>query len=356
MEEKFTHGGNIYKDGKQWLDFSANINPLGLAPAVRQAIAGHIEDVIHYPDPDGRALKQALASHYDIPQETLLLGNGAAELFYTYFHALPGRRAVIPIPTFSEYERAALAGQAAIHYVPTVPDDDFALPWPALTAAVTPASTVVLGNPNNPTGRLLTRDELVPFLAYARQQGTHVLVDESFLDFRDDAAQYTALPLLATFDNLLIYRSLTKFFALPGLRLGFACMAPALRKCLAGHADVWNVNVLAQYAGVAALGEAAYQRASRVYVAGERDFLAQALRGLPGITVYPPSVNFILVRLDPAWGTAAAVQQKLEAYQILVRNCQAYPGLTAQDIRVAVRTRCENERLLQALKELAPQK
>lgn len=356
MGDKFTHGGNIYKDGKQWLDFSANINPLGLAPAVRQAITNHIEDVIHYPEPNGTALKQALARHYGVPQDALLLGNGAAELFYTYFHALPGRRAVIPIPTFSEYERAALAGQATIHYVQTVAANGFSVPWTALKAAITAGATVVLGNPNNPTGRLLLRDELVPFLEYARTQGAQVLIDESFLDFRDDAAQYTALPLLKKFDTLLIYRSLTKFFALPGLRLGFACMAPALRQRLEGHKDVWNVNVLAQYAGVAALGERAYQRASRAYAARERDFLYTALQTLPDVTVYAPSVNFILLRLASTWGTAAVVQQKLEAAQILIRNCQDYPGLTPQDIRVAVRTRHENELLLRALRAVAPQK
>lgn len=349
---QFTHGGNIYQDSKDWLDFSANINPLGLAPQVRAAMVDHLDGVVHYPDPDGTALKDALAAYYGVATDQLLLGNGAAELFYTYFHAVPGQTVVLPVPTFSEYERAACAGRCRVTYVYTRPETGFALPWDELRQACGAADTIVLTNPNNPTGRLLGRDELLPFIAYAKEQGTQVVVDESFLDFRADRDAYSVMADVAAYENLLVYQSLTKFYAIPGVRLGFAVMRPALREQLEQHKDVWNVNVLAQYAGVAALAAREYQDKSRQYVAAERDFLARRLRQLPDVTVYDPSVNFILVRVGVTWGSAATVQDMLKGQGILVRNCDNYPGLDAQYIRVAVRTHEENLRLLQALSEI----
>lgn len=350
MHTQFTHGGNIYQGSKKWLDFSANINPLGLSPSVRQAIEDHIDGIVHYPDPDGTALKTALSSYYHVPQEALLLGNGAAELLYTYFHARPGQRVAVPAPTFSEYERAALAGKGTVCHIRTRCDDGFTMPWQSFRDGLGEADIVIFTNPNNPTGRLIPRDELVSFVAQAKNRGTMVLVDESFLDFREDREAYTVMPYVETFDNLIVLQSLTKFFALPGLRLGFAVMAPTLRHELEGHKDVWNVNVLAQYAGVAALLDTAYQAQSRRYVAQEKEYLQQALQALGQLTVYDPSVNFILLHLGEPWGTGTDVQDGLRRQAILVRNCANYVGLDDSYIRVAVRQHDENERLLQALR------
>lgn len=349
MTTRFTHGGNIYQGSQEWLDFSANINPLGLSPVVRQAIEHHIDGIIHYPDPDGTALKQALSAYYAVPEEYLLLGNGAAELLYTYFHARQGQRVVVPAPTFSEYERAARAGKGTVQYIQTVAAQGFAVPWQAFTDALGAADIVIFTNPNNPTGRLITRDELVSFIEEAQKRNIMVLVDESFLDFRTDREAYTVMPCVRHYHNLMVLQSLTKFFALPGLRLGFAVMAPMLRHELEGHKDVWNVNVLAQYAGVAALRDKEYQYRSRDYVRQEKAYLAQSLQGLGDMTVYEPSVNFILLQLGKSWGTADDVQAGLRRQGILVRNCAAYAGLDDQYIRVAVRTHRENEGLLQAL-------
>lgn len=349
----FTHGGNIYEptaDGEPWLDFSANINPLGLAPRVREAIAAHIGDVIHYPDPAMRRLRAALAEHYGQPGEAFILGNGAAELFYLYASVTRPRRVLLPVPAFSEYERAAHAAGAAVSYSELKEHDGFAPDLLFLAEEVqrVRVDCVVLGNPNNPTGTIIEREAVVDFAQKLLPLGTQVVVDESFLDFREDEARFTVRQ--ERLENLFLVRSLTKFFAIPGLRLGFGIGRPALLRRMEAAKDVWNVNVLAQAAGAAALSDTAYQQETRAFIAAEKERLAAALVSLHGVTVFPPSVNFLFVKLTPG-ERAERLVTHLRARHILVRDCQYYPGLAPGFLRLAVRTREENEALLAAWRE-----
>lgn len=354
--ERFVHGGNIYEpseNGQAWLDFSANINPLGLAEQVRQAILSHVGDVVHYPDPQARELRAALASFYEVPEHAIVLGNGAAELFYLYFHALRPRRVLLPVPSFSEYERAALAAGSEIEYLPLRAERSFRISAEELLTAAqrTGADVLVLGNPNNPTGTSFLREELVMLSERLTAIGCSLIVDESFLDFHRDEPCYTLRWDAARLPHLFLIRSLTKFFALPGLRLGFAIAQPALIRVLERHKDVWNVNVLAQAAGCAALGETAYQRETRALVAEESAFLAREIAFFPGVRVYPSGVNFLLVSFASTEVAAASVDG-LRRRGILVRDCSNYPGIGGGFLRVAVRKREENERLLAAWREV----
>ena len=196
MIKRFEHGGNIYQpapDGGPWLDFSANINPLGLPESICQALAAHIDAVIHYPDPAGTALRQALEGAYGVPGGTILLGNGAAELFYLYMHTFRPQRVLLPVPSFSEYERAARAVGAVIGYEYLKEDDDFAFPWEGLRRACGQVDCIVIGNPNNPTGTLATADEVLALAEVGARKGTDILVDESFLDFLSSDEAYSVL-------------------------------------------------------------------------------------------------------------------------------------------------------------------
>lgn len=186
MLKRFEHGGNIYAappPGKAWLDFSANINPLGLSPDVRDAMTAHIDAVVHYPDPKGTALREALERTYGVSKDSLLLGNGAAELFYLYMHTFRPRRVLIPVPSFSEYERAARACGAVIDYCHLSAEGDFSYPWETLRSACGHVDCIIIGNPNNPTGTLASAHELKALTDLAARKGTDILVDESFLDF-----------------------------------------------------------------------------------------------------------------------------------------------------------------------------
>ena len=357
--KRFLHGGNIYAaDAPEggWLDFSANINPLGLSAAVRASIAANIPNIVHYPDPEGRVLKEALAARYGLCRDALVLGNGAAELLYVFFHAVRPRRVLLPVPSFSEYERAALAAGAEIRYHRLASEAAFALSVEEVIAALPDHDCVVLGNPNNPTGGLVSRDEMAHLVQAAKKTSTMVVVDESFLDFLPEEGVYTVRDLVAQRDNLLVLRSLTKFYAIPGLRLGFAAAAPTLVKRLEESKDPWNVNLLAQEAGVAALGDDAYRRAAQDFVRSEKRWLADALADLPSLTIFAPTVNFILLRLDAPWPEAAEVCDAMRRRGILLRDCANYPGLDRRYLRVAVRPREENKRLIEAFQACCPSK
>ncbi len=352
MAEPFVHGGNVYEDiplKGAWLDFSANINPMGLSPRVREAIENTISGIVHYPDPKGMELRQAIHAAYDVPEDGIVLGNGAAELLYVFFHCFRPRRVLLPVPSFSEYERAALAADVAVDYFLLPEEKEFSLASKALSARLSSADCVVLGNPNNPTGELLAKEKLTDILAVAERGHCRVIVDESFLDFRSDAALYSAMQLTRQFSNLFVLHSLTKFYAIPGLRLGFGVLAAGDVQRMDRQKDPWNVNLLAHKAGVAALQDVLYQAKSRELLTRESSFLMTALRRMRKIKVFQPTVNFIFMDLKRTGRTAAACCEGMKQRGILVRDCSNYPGLGNTFIRVAIRTHEENECLLAAL-------
>ncbi|WP_294159322.1 threonine-phosphate decarboxylase CobD [uncultured Selenomonas sp.] len=355
--KRFVHGGNIYdasETGEPWLDFSANINPLGLPHAVVAAIEGHIGDLVHYPDPAARELRAALSAHYETPEDTLVLGNGAAELFYLFFETYRPKRVLLPVPSFSEYERAALAAGADVEYFLLKEKGGFAIDVEALLAEAerTKAEAIVLGNPNNPTGTLVQADALVHLSERLTALGCSLVVDESFLDFRTDEQRFTLRKQAGKLPHLLLVRSLTKFFAMPGLRLGFGIALPALARKLDAHKDVWNVNLLAQAAGVAVLEDYEYQETTRKYLLEAAPAFVRTVAKLPGVLrVLPPCVNFVLVHMKTP-GDAARVITGLKKRGILVRNCANFTGLEPGWIRLAVRRLEDNQRLFQAWRDL----
>ncbi len=356
--EKFEHGGNIYAkapevNGGKWLDFSANINPLGLAPEVKQVIAEHIDGIVHYPDPKAQALKAALSERYQLSEKQILLGNGAAELFYLFLHMVRPKRVGIPVPSFGEYQRAAEAAGAEIIFSPLQADDGFAPDIEQWKRTWENVDCIFIGNPNNPTGKLLTRAQLAEYLPFWETHGVWTVVDESFLDFLPDEKNYSVRDLTRQYKHLLVVRSLTKFYAMPGLRLGFASAHPDLVKRLEQGKDVWNVNSLAQAAGVAALGLKEYHRKSREFVQGEKDWLYDRLCSVRGLKPIKPSVNFIMVSVADTGLTSSELTARMRRQGILVRDCVNYTGLEGhQYIRVAVRSHAENEQMLKALEAI----
>lgn len=348
--KRYEHGGNIYEAAPLggWLDFSANINPLGLAPGVKEAVRSSIDGVVHYPDPAARELREAIASYYGINAEAVIPGNGAAELIYLFFQVIRPRCVLIPVPSFSDYERAALASGAEILPFPLPAERDFAVDWERLTPHLTQVDAVVLGNPNNPTGTVLSRAGLTSFLQAAERCGVYVMVDESFLDFLPDGGDSVSLKrLTSTYPHLFVVTSMTKFFAIPGLRLGFGVAGEPLRHRLNAAKDVWNVSLPAQKAGVAAVKERSYQEESRVVVSRERAYLTEAIRHWRGIRVIPGCVNFLLLDVKGTGRTGSDITAAFRGRGILVRDCSNYPGLTPYFIRIAVRSHEENSKFIE---------
>ena len=337
--DRYAHGGQIY-DAKglagDWLDFSANINPLGLSEKIFQTLTDNLRGVVNYPDPNASELKRAISNRYDVPEKNLVLLNGAAEFFYLYFNALRPARVVIPVPGFSEYERAARAGGCEVKYFFTSAEENFSLDVDKLE--VTAADCVIIGRPNNPTGNLLAPEKILRLAEVA-----NVVVDESFIDFLEVESVRKFVS-----EKISVVQSLTKIFAIPGLRLGFAVVEENLATRLNLCKDVWNVNFLAQKAGVAALDDENFLKRTRAWLELEKKFFVARLEKMSGIKIFPPTVNFILFRHE----NADKILNELRREKILLRSCANFAGLDETYLRSAIRSRKENLRLLDALKKI----
>lgn len=355
--KRFEHGGNIYQairslDKKELLDFSANINPFGLPETVRKAILENLEQVIHYPDASAYELRKRICEFYGIHDRMLMLGNGATELLYLMCHVLKPQKVIIPVPSFLEYERAALSDGAIIDYFYLFEHDVFELDFTLLLERVEEDSLIFLGNPNNPTGNLLDIGKLKDFLEKTKDFNISVLVDESFIDFVQDEEQHTCRKLCLEYKNLFVLHSMTKFFAIPGLRLGFGIFQPWLVEKMQRLTDCWNVNSLAQAAGVAALLDNDYIKESKKSIVDLRQQLIGMLINLGDIRIFPSVANFLLLDVSAMKVTSAELCQLMAAKGVLIRDCYNYPGLDTRYIRIAVRSSEENKQFVEILKEV----
>ncbi|OAT86770.1 threonine-phosphate decarboxylase [Desulfotomaculum copahuensis] len=350
------HGGNLVRAAREYglsprdfLDFSANINPLGPSPAALQAIRDNLWQIRHYPDPDCRELKAALSRYLKVDQDCLLTGNGVAELIYLLARVLDIRRALAPAPTFSEYGLAVKCNGGVMRYAVADPAGGFVPPVAELLRLLPENDALFICTPNNPTGALVERRELEQLLDAAAGCGAMVIVDEAFMDFVPEREQYSLLPRAGQHPNLILLYSLTKFFALPGLRLGALAAPPPLIRRLKEARDPWSVNALAQVAGTTGLADKEYMAATRRLVAEEQVWLRERLNALPGINVRPGAANFLLVDAGAAGCSATELVHLLGRRGVLVRDCSNFPGLRGAYIRVAVRRREENRVLVEAL-------
>ncbi|MHB8910416.1 MAG: cobyric acid synthase [Syntrophales bacterium] len=346
------HGGNITKlaaaagrPAGEILDFSANINPLGPPEWLRPLISSRVSTLVHYPDPDCTDLVRAFAERFGLAADEILMGNGETELLYLLPRVLGKRRAVIPVPAYADY--AAAAGQAGltVKQISLREDRGFVPDLGEIEVALTGEELVILGRPNNPTGLLPDAGALREFAL--RQPETTFVIDEAFADFTaGEGLLDEARPA-----NLVVLRSLTKFYAIPGLRLGAVVAPREIIRRLRGLAPPWSVNALAQAVGAAALGDSEYAKESYRFVRERRAELTSELCTIPGLTVYPGEANFLLVRIDRGDLDAPGLAKRLLADGIAVRVCDNFAGLDGRFFRVAVRTAAENGRLCHALRE-----
>ncbi|MDR1620578.1 MAG: precorrin-8X methylmutase, partial [Clostridiales bacterium] len=341
--QRYDHGGDIYAHQHIRLDFSANINPLGMPPAVKEAVIRHVDSYAVYPDPRCRALCAAIARHEGMLREYVLCGNGAADLIMRLCLSVKPRRALICAPSFSEYEKAVLLTGGGIHTHTLLEENGF-LPDEELLDAILPdVDAVFLCNPNNPTGRLFPEGLLHQVLARCEKQGALLVVDECFLEF---SCGVSLKPWLRAYKNLVILRAFTKTYAMAGLRLGYLlCADETLLRSIESCGQSWGVSAVAQCAGLAALTCEGWMRQTRALIKGERAYLQQGLRAL-NICTYPSDANFLLLY------SKAPLHDRLLRRGILIRPCGNYTGLNDSYCRVAVRARKENEELLAALSEV----
>jgi threonine-phosphate decarboxylase len=336
----FRHGSDATRQRQPLLDFSVNLNPLGPPPSVQEALRRELDGIGRYPDPECRLLKLELALRHGLSPAQIVVGNGSNELIHAIVQRLPMRLEVIVEPTYTEYLRASLGVDHKVEH------------WLSEAASFSPepftlpaARRIWLCNPNNPTGQLWRRDQLAPWIA--ANPTADFVVDEAFLPFRSDEQIYSLVNDVHWLPNLVVLRSLTKVYTLPGLRLGYLVTQPGLAAKIQNQLPTWSVNIQAQAAGLAALRDQVFLTRTHTWLNTERPEFLMKLSALPGLDPVPSQANFFLLRLREDW--AGSVADRLAERGIAVRDASNFVGLDHHYIRVAVRTRAENQRLVDEL-------
>lgn len=353
------HGGNLTSASIKYgipkerlIDFSANINPLGPSRKMISAVVDSLKYINSYPDPDCRELKSALASYLNINEEFLVMGNGAAELIYLLVRVIGCKKALVAAPTFCEYGLSVLSNGGEIIEILMDEKDGFKLPVEKIINCLPGADMLFLCNPNNPTGRVINRKTIEIILEEAGHHRVMVVVDEAFMDFIFHKKNFSSVPLVGNVENIAVLYSMTKFFGIPGLRLGAIAVPSKLAIRMNSSKDPWNVNILAQAAGIAGLKDIHYMKETKKLVLDEKKFLFNQLSGIKGINPLPGSANFLLVDVSGTGFKSFQLTDLLGRNGIMVRDCEGFTGLAGRYIRIAVKTRSENEILLEVLKTI----
>jgi len=304
---------------------------------------------VHYPDPDCWQLRQELTQQIGVDPDMILVGNGSTELIHLLPRALTIKAALIIGPTFEEYARALTNAGSSVQYVHARREERFRPPLNDVlrqfSAKQSKFDAVFLCNPNNPTGQVMSRLALCELAEVVERQQGWLIIDEAFIDY---CQEQSVVSLVSEHPRMMVLRSLTKFYAMPGLRIGYLVGASKVVDRLKDRQPPWSVNSLAQEVSRAVLHDQAYATQSRIFMKSERSRFVRGLRSLSGLRVYSSAANFVLIEL-PASICAGEMTDRLASGRLLVRDCSTLPGLTTQMIRVAIRTVKENRRLIAAL-------
>lgn len=347
------HGGNICRFAEKLglpesevLDFSASMNPLGIPDSVTKDLRERLASCRHYPDPDCSRLAALLAKQEGVDRNSIVCGNGSTELIYLIARALRPGRILIPAPTFSEYERASRTTGRAVRIIRHTlkAEDDFVIRPGEFIKRMKGCSLAFICNPNNPTGRVLPADALFEIAGAAKYYACHLVVDEAFIDF---CPEHSVIRSVRDNPYLTVLRSMTKFFALAGFRIGYGVfprrLVPLLKECK----EPWTVNSVAQRAAEVALKDRRYRESTFRLIGTEKQFLEKGFRKR-GLDFFGSDANFYLLKT----GKAGLIGKGLAAKGILVRDCSNFAGLDRNYFRVAVRSRKENSRLLREVGEI----
>ncbi len=343
------HGGRVYEAARRWgvapeevIDFSANINPLGPPSGLLAALEKCLAPVSLRSYPDSHTFTSALVERHGVDHDEIVIGPGSAALMFATMRALRPATAVVLEPGFDEYFRACAAAEAQVTHLRLTEESNFAPDFAELERIVETrqCDLLILNSPHNPTGRLSAREDLMGLLEVAEANDVAVLLDEAFIDYEP---QSSLIDVAAKTSRLIVLRSLTKFYAIPGLRIGYAVCSSDMAAKIRRQFDAWPVSSIALEAGRAALNEEVYERESRRVNAQAREEFADALSEI-GLSVFPSEANFLLARLP--YGSGAELAGWLESSRTLIRRCDSFSGLGDAYIRLAVRSSEDNLRLV----------
>lgn len=344
------HGGDLLSyencyDG-ELIDYSSNINPLGPPKGLEKILIDSFNSLEAYPDIKYRRLKKSISNYLKCNDENIVVGNGAVELIDNFI--ILSNRVFVCTPSFSEYEKRAIVHGKEVIRIPY--KDDFTIDILAIGSKIQKGDLVVLGNPNNPTGLRIDKIELIMLYDLIKKSNSYLLLDEAFFEFCP--MDYDSIEVFrnTNYENLGIIRAATKFFALPGIRLGYGCTSVDLAEKIANIELPWSINSLAESAGNYIFHNEEYIEKSKEYIKKERDYLFKELSNIEGIRVYPTETNYILIELLN-WKEEYVFKFFLQR-GIVIRKCSSFIGLDNNHIRVAVKSRENNIKLMEIFKEL----
>jgi threonine-phosphate decarboxylase len=363
----YLHGGDVYGNlGRQLIDFSANMNFLGIPRSVLEAAYKGVEMSINYPQQSNTGLIEKISDYYkrtgiikSFDSSNFIVGNGAAEVIFDFMNVVKPRTVLIPVPTFYEYEHAIKSQSEDVdikrYYLDK--DNDFKLNEEIFGHITDRIDMVCICNPNNPTGKLIDKGFVTKIIEKCKENNTWIFIDESFMDMVDNGREKSVCCELDNicYDKVFILKSFTKLFAMPGLRLGYGiCKSKDTVNKMKEIIQPWNVSLPAQYAGMAAVDEMynnCYDKLSAAKIGAERAWLYDRLLEIENIRVYNGVANFLLFNvLDENMTSVTPLDRKCREKGILIRNCENFIGLSQGWYRVAVKSREDNERLINCLK------
>ena len=383
------HGGNIYKifrekNIKEILDYSSNINPYGIPESLKKRITENLEILERYPDPDYVELREKLAYLNNVNMSDIILGNGATEIIFLFMKVINPKKILIVSPTFGEYERAVKATEISgdtvslsssngdnknienkkieIEYFELKESDDFKLNIGNLKNELeNKYDLLIICNPNNPTGKFLKLAQTEEILKECNKYNTKLFIDEAFIEFLEDGMKESIINTEGNKKNLFVTRAFTKFFAIPGLRLGYGMyFDKELEKKISEKKEPWSVNNFAEMAGLTVLDDAEYIEKTLKWIAEEKIYMYEKLNKISGMKVYETEVNFITGKIDEKLFSEGVnvkiLREKMLEQGILIRDASNFKFLDERFFRLAIKDRASNERVIEAMKEIFREK
>ena len=335
------------------ISFSANVNPLGVSPLLRSTLSAQIDAITSYPDREYTSLRKCIAEYCHTDYENIIVGNGSTELISLFIQIEHPKKALVIGPTYSEYEREISLGGGTTLYYPLKEEDDFELNVEDFLSHLNESlDLLVICNPNNPTSSCITRKNMRRILDACKQYDIYVMVDETYVEFADNMEEIDSIPLTNYYNNIVILRGTSKFFAAPGLRLGYAITGNRdLIKAINTRKNPWTINSLAVVAGETMFKDTAYIEQTRQLIASERNRCYQALQASPDYKVYKPSGNFMLAKITKDEWTSEYLFDKAIRQGMMIRDCSTFPFLDNKYIRFCFMKPEDNARLLKCLLE-----
>ena len=334
--------------------FSANVNPLGISPLLRDTLAKHVDAITSYPDREYTQLRKSICAYTGANFENIIVGNGSTELISLFIQTTHPKKALILGPTYSEYEREiSLEGGHTLYY-PLKEENNFQMDVDDFCDQLNDSlDLLVLCNPNNPTSTAVTRKDMRKILDCALQYGISVMVDETYEEFTPEGSKISSIPLTNNYNNLIVLRGISKFFAAPGLRLGYAVTGnPDLLKYINTKKNPWTINSLAEIAGCIMFSDKDYINKTKALISGERQRMYDTLSSWKTVKVYPSCTNFLLVRILREDVTSDMVFDHCIRKGLMIRDCSTFPFLDSSYIRFCVMSPEKNNELLEAFREI----